>query len=90
VLKKVHAKTPPESIRQVLFEQHDLRTWTVLVQPGPGFDDHAAAVLVEGVKAVFGEECTVTVKQVQAIPREPSGKFRFYRSAGRTSTAIAG
>lgn len=87
VLKKVHAKTPPESIRQVLFEQHDLRTWTVLVQPGPGFDDHAAAVLVEGVKAVFGEECTVTVKQVPAIPREPSGKFRFYRSARSDATA---
>ena len=35
VSKKVHAKTPPESIRQILFEQHDLRTWIVLVQPGP-------------------------------------------------------
>jgi phenylacetate-CoA ligase len=81
VLKKVHAKTPAESIQQVLFEQHDLRTWTILVQPGPGFDDHASAALVEGVKSVFGSECAVTVKQVPAIPREPSGKFRFYRTA---------
>lgn len=81
VLKKVHAKTPAESIQQVLFEQQDLRTWIVLVQPGPGFDDRAAEALVEGVKGVFGDECSVAVKQVSAIPREPSGKFRFYRSA---------
>lgn len=87
VLKKVHAKTPPESIRQVLFEQQDLRTWMVLVQPGPGFDANAAAVLVDGVKAVFGNECTVTVKQVPAIPREPSGKFRFYRTASSNADA---
>jgi phenylacetate-CoA ligase len=84
VLKKVHAKTPPESIRQVLFEQHDLRTWVVLVEPGPGFDDHAAAALIDGVKGAFGDECTVTVKQMSTIPREPSGKFRFYRTRTRS------
>jgi phenylacetate-CoA ligase len=87
VLKKVHAKTTAESIQQVLFEQHDLCTWTVLVQPGPGFDDHAAAALVEGVKSVFGSACAVTVKQVPAIPREPSGKFRFYRTARASADA---
>ena len=90
VLKKVHAKTRPESIRRVLFEQHDLRTWIVLVESGPGFDDHAAAVLVEGVKAVFGDDCTVTVEQVSAIPREPSGKFRFYRTASTGADAPPG
>jgi phenylacetate-CoA ligase len=90
VLKKVHAKTPPESIRQVLFEQHDLRTWIVLVQPGPGFNDHVSAVLVDGVKEVFGQECAVTVKQVPSIPREPSGKFRFYRNASSSPEAPAG
>jgi phenylacetate-CoA ligase len=89
VLKKVHAKTPPESIRQVLFEQHDLRSWVVLVQPGPGFDDHAASVLVEGVQAVFGNDCTVTVTQVPAIPREPSGKFRFYRTVRASPGGVA-
>jgi phenylacetate-CoA ligase len=89
VLKKVHATTPPESIRQVLFEQHDPRTWIVLVQPGPGFEDQAAAVLVEGVQAVFGNQCTVTVKQVPVIPREPSGKFRFYRTANSNPHGVA-
>ena len=90
VLKKIHAKTPPESIQQVLFEQHDLRTWIVLVQPGPGFDDNAAEALVEGVKGVFGNECAVTVKQVPAIPREPSGKFRFYRNVRSSAGGLAG
>ncbi len=39
LLKKVHAKGPSTAIGQILFEQHDSRTWTVLVQPGPGFGD---------------------------------------------------
>lgn len=79
LLKKVHAKAPADSIRQVLFEQHDPRTWTVLVQPGPAFGDLVGAALIDGVRSVFGEECKVTVKPVLEIPREPSGKFRFYR-----------
>jgi phenylacetate-CoA ligase len=81
LLKKVHAKTSPEAIRQVVFEQHDSRTWTVLVQPGPDFGDVVAAALVDGVRSVFGAECKVTVKPVPEIPREPSGKLRFYRRA---------
>ncbi len=81
LLKKVHAKAPAGSIRQILFEQHDALTWTVMVEPGPGFSDLVASDLVYGVRSVFGEQCGVTVKPVQVIPREPSGKFRFYRTA---------
>ncbi|MDQ3222958.1 MAG: hypothetical protein M3Q75_05715 [Gemmatimonadota bacterium] len=81
MLKKVHVRAPAGAIRQVLFEQHDPRTWTVLVEKGPGFDDNVVAALQDGVRAVFGEECRVTVKSVSEIPREPSGKFRFYRAA---------
>lgn len=81
LLKKVHAKAPAGAIRQVLFEQQDPRTWTVLVQPGPGFGDLVVAALTEGVRSVFGEGVNVTVKAVAEIPREPSGKFRFYRTA---------
>lgn len=81
LLKKTIAKSPPAAIGRVLFEQHDARTWTVLVQPGPAFTDGIAALLADGVRAIFGEECRVTVKPVPEIPREPSGKFRFYRVA---------
>jgi phenylacetate-CoA ligase len=90
VLKKVYATTRAESIRQILFEQLDRRTWTVLVQPGPDFDDRTAAALVTGLKGVFGDDCQVAVKQVDLIPREPSGKFRFYRSAGANTAGLAG
>ena len=81
VLKKVHAKASPEAMRQVVFEQHDSRTWTVLVQPGPEFNDTVAGALIEAVRSIFGEECQVTVNPVPEIPREPSGKLRFYRVA---------
>lgn len=80
LLKAITARSPT-AIGRVLFEQHDLRTWTVLVQPGPGFSDGIAALLVEGVRAIFGEDCRVTVNSVPEMPREPSGKFRFYRAA---------
>ena len=79
LLKRVHAKISPEAIRQVVFEQHDPGTWTVLVQPGPDFRDAVAEILVEAVRSVFGEGCDVTVRPVPEIPREPSGKLRFYR-----------
>jgi len=81
LLKKTIAKSPPAAIGRVLFEQHDSRTWTVLVQPGPAFTDGITDLLADGVRAIFGEECRVTVKPVPEIPREPSGKFRFYRVA---------
>lgn len=82
LLKHVHAKAPATAIRQVLFEQHDQQTWTVLVQPGVGFGDAVATDLAESVKAFFGQQCRVRVQPVPHIPREPSGKFRFYRTSG--------
>jgi len=81
ILKEIHAKAPKLAIRQVFFEQHDPLTWTVLVQPGPSFGDAVAADLAASVRAAFGQQCRVQVKPVSEIPREPSGKFRFYRSS---------
>jgi phenylacetate-CoA ligase len=83
LLKKIHAEAPRTAIGQVLFEQHDPKTWTVLVQPGPGYGDAVAAELANSVRSVFGEQCNVLVKPVPEIPREASGKFRFYRVAAR-------
>jgi phenylacetate-CoA ligase len=78
LLKHLHAKAPT-AIRQVRFEQHDQHTWTVLVQPGTGFGDAVATELVNSVKSFFGQDCRVRVQLVSHIPREASGKFRFYR-----------
>lgn len=80
LLKGVTAKVPT-AIGRILFQQEDLQTWIVLVQAGPGFSDSVAALLVDGIQAIFGKECKVTVKVVPEIGREPSGKFRFYRGA---------
>jgi phenylacetate-CoA ligase len=78
LLKEISAKAPT-ALGRVLFEQHDPRTWTVLVQAGPDFGDTVADLLVEGVKGIYGQACEVAVRQVPEIPREPSGKLRFYR-----------
>lgn len=90
LVKNTIVTSPPTAIGQVLFDQHDLRTWTVLVQSGPGFDDNTAAFLADGVRAIFGQECDVAVKLVPEIPREASGKFRFYRTARGVAPAPTG
>lgn len=81
LLKRLIATWSPTAVRRVLFEQHDIRTWTVQVEPGPNFNDGIAAHLIDGVQAIFGKECRVTVSLAPEIPSEPSGKFRFYRVA---------
>ena len=80
LLKGVTARAPT-AIGRVLFQQEDLHTWTVLVQAGPGFSESVGALLIDGVQAIFGKDCRVTVKVVPEIRRELSGKFRFYRGA---------
>ncbi len=88
VLKEINARSP-SAIGRTLFEQHDALTWVVLVQPGPAFTDSVGALLANGVRAIFGEECRVSVRPVAEIPREASGKFRFYRVAAPTPKASA-
>jgi phenylacetate-CoA ligase len=81
VLKHTSALVPPHALARVLFIQHDPRSWRVLVQPGPTFGDEDPPRIIECLKETFGAECHVVVDVVPEIPREPSGKFRFYRSA---------
>lgn len=85
VLKNAIAKSPPTAIGQVLFEQHDLHNWTIWLRAGPGYGDNIAGELIDGVRAIFGEACRVTVKLVAEIPPKPSGKSRLYRAAAADS-----
>jgi phenylacetate-CoA ligase len=80
-LRTVLADVPPGSIRQVLFQQIDQLHWTVLVESDSGFADETAAQLAELVRSTCGEQCRVVVKRVNLVPREASGKFRYYRPA---------
>jgi phenylacetate-CoA ligase len=80
-LRDVLANVPRGAVGQVLYEQRDPLTWRILVKAGPGFDEHIVARLIETVRGPFGARCRVSVEEVGSIPREPSGKFRYYRSA---------
>jgi phenylacetate-CoA ligase len=81
-LQSFLSKAPLGAVRQVLFEQIDQRRWRVLVETGSGFGAPLAAQLADIVRGAFGRECRVDVQPVAVIPREPSGKFRYYRSSG--------
>lgn len=69
----------PAAVQQVLFEQSDPLHWTILVESPQGFDERLVSRLAEIVHTSFGPECNVNVRRVDAIPREPSGKYRYYR-----------
>lgn len=73
------AGLPPGAIGQVLFQQVDRTSWRVLVESPNGVEERVAAGLAEVVRAGFGRQCRVAVEPVARIPREPSGKYRYYR-----------
>jgi phenylacetate-CoA ligase len=81
-LRTVLAAVPHGAIRQVLFQQIDPLHWKVLVESDIGFEAATAARLSELVHCVCGEQCRVEVERVDLVPREASGKFRYYRAAG--------
>lgn len=88
-LRSFLSTAPLGAVRQVLFQQIDSRRWKVLVEAGAGFGEALAGQLSAIVRRTFGRECRVEIEPVAVIPREPSGKFRYYGAAssalGRTS-----
>ena len=57
--------------------QEDLEHTRVLVVTGAEFDPSALAVIERGIGQRLGEGVGVTVQQVDDIPAEASGKFRY-------------
>lgn len=78
-LDDIFLTMPADEVRQVLFEQIDQRTWRVLVETDRPINEAIAVRLADVVRRSFGAKCEVTVEPVPVIPREPSGKFRYYR-----------
>lgn len=72
--------TAADGVRQILFEQVDRHAWRVLVETVQPMREAMAARAVDFVRRNFGAGCAVTVEPVPIIPREASGKFRYYRS----------
>lgn len=61
--------------------QEDLEKVTVRLVPGQGFAEPAAIrEMLAHCRDILGDGVNVTVQVVDAIPREPSGKFRVIRS----------
>jgi phenylacetate-CoA ligase len=67
-------------IRQVLFQQMSPNRWEVLFEGDHNQAHRFRPYAAQVVQQVFGQDCAVEVLPVDAIPREPSGKFRYYRS----------
>jgi phenylacetate-CoA ligase len=80
-LREVLAHAPAGAIQQVLFQQVDRTRWKILVESQTGFDATIAARLTALVHELFGEACNVQIERVAMVPRERSGKYRYYRSA---------
>jgi phenylacetate-CoA ligase len=85
-LRELLADTPLSAIRQLLFQQVDPLHWKVMIESPAGFEPAVGARLVEIVRANFGESCDVQIERVALVPREASGKFRYYRPAASGAT----
>jgi phenylacetate-CoA ligase len=66
-----------EGIAEFKFIQHTIRDVEVLVVSGPEWSDVARTQLTSGLAARLGSDVRVTVRLVDAIPAEASGKFRY-------------
>lgn len=73
------SRAPLGSVGQVLFQQKSQSHWNVLVESAAGFNDELAGQLREIVHLTFGKSCGVDIERVALVPREKSGKYRYYR-----------
>jgi len=69
--------TDISGVRQVQFVQHQRDRVTARVVRGPAWTDGAGQQLVARVRTWLGDAMGVDVEFTDAIPLEPSGKYRF-------------
>src|SRR5690606_35707931 len=75
-------KPPLGAVQKIVFEQLDRSNWKVQVEAQQCTDIAALdSQVTELVRNTFGADCRVQTSIVARIPREPSGKFRYYRSS---------
>ncbi|HEX6997836.1 MAG TPA: AMP-binding protein [Gammaproteobacteria bacterium] len=81
-LHRYRDKPPLARVRQILFEQMDERRWTIQVESEDGIEkDTLSRQVTELLQETFGSGCSAEIRVVPTIPREPSGKYRYYRAA---------
>jgi phenylacetate-CoA ligase len=66
-----------QGIAEFKFIQHTIRDVEVLIVSGPEWSDVALTQVTSGFAARLGSDVRVTVRLVDAIPAEASGKFRY-------------
>jgi phenylacetate-CoA ligase len=77
-LEQVVGQAPLGFARQFLFEQVSPRLWKVRVE-GEVYSPALVEQVARVVRTAFGEGIEVEVERVDYIPREASGKYRYYR-----------
>lgn len=67
-------------VRAMQILQHATTRFEVLVVPGSQYDDGVEAWLRERLASYMNEEIDLTVRVVESIPLESSGKARFAKN----------
>ena len=76
-LSVIYVLRAVDGIAEFKFIQHALRDVEVLIVGGPLWSDAARSQVVAGLAARLGTDVRVTVRLVDAIPAESSGKHRY-------------
>ncbi len=66
-----------EGIAEFKFIQHALKDVEVLVVPDPGWTQTARAQVTAGLAARLGTDVRIAIREVDRIPAEASGKYRY-------------
>ncbi len=72
------------NVREYQIIQEDINSFTVLVVPGFSYNNHAEDVIVPAIKGFF-PEAEIILNIVPSIEREPSGKFKAFKSKVNTA-----
>jgi len=76
-LAVIYVVRATEGVAEFKLIQHGIDEVEVLVVPDARWDARGEAAIVGGLQARLGERCRVTVRRVESIAPETSGKFRY-------------
>ena len=75
IIENTLTKLP--GIKQLQIVQDEALSVAVNLVPGDGYGDEVAGELTETLRDILGRDFVVDINQVEAMPRESSGKYRF-------------
>jgi phenylacetate-CoA ligase len=75
IIENTLTKLP--GIKQLQIVQEEALKLTANLVPGPGYGDDTSSQLTETLREIMGRDFMVDINQVETIPQESSGKYRF-------------